>query len=1002
MKYAVKTIYGVSKSNYAGTPFEPLFGTGQGSGASPAAWLTLVVILMNTMDRIIPERMAFKSPDGKDIQERLMDAFVDDTSLGFTNDGTLAFPELTNRLREIVQTWEQLLHYSGGALNLKKCSWHILFWEWKSGRPVLRPIKENDNELRLYQGSDTQHTHPIQRTKVTDASRILGVYLSPNGDFSKQIQVLRDKAGAFAILLKSPRLSPTDIRIFHKTMYGPAMKYPLPAMAVDEEELNCIQTSVIPAMLQKLGINRNLPTAIRHGPTEFGGMALLDLRTELGIETIKYLRNAVYAQSATGLLIILTLKHLQQEAGIGEHLLECPDIHIPYLTPTWITSIRQYMSNHNLTITITDVSAPQLNRAGDSFIMTASHLARYSAIQQKDINLVRTYLQATFLSDLAAPDGKTITSTHLTGERASNFTSTTIWPRQETPTKAQQRLWRKYISSSYLRYPPHLLQRIGPPPPPAPVLDALLPTTQPSVSYPSLQAYITALPRTHRRLLSNYTQICGDQELWRAFRSRRRLQIISDGGLHETRGTFGWKIVTHHDIVLYQGSGPVDGPFELSNSTRCEIGGFAASLLLVTVISKYWGIRHQCKFHWIVDSTAAISKVSITIGKGPPPCKQPNKVDLLAFIAQLTKELRRPIKISWVKGHQDKHTPYEQLSRLSKLNVDVDILATNHRLHEKSQSSPNIDHLPSSRISIALNGLRLTSKIDTAIRYHVNGYHMRQYLQQKHSWSDSVWDSIDFYLFGRHFNQLTPAQQTGHMKVVHDQQHLGKRRLQQSTIKDPVLQLCPCCKVHPETQFHHLQCTANTERQAIFSVFKRSICTSDIHPVRYILSAGILHWLSTPDEPFRPSTSEFPSHHHDILLLAIEEQNHIGWHKAVLGYLGKTWQRAASLHMYNSEKGHDTTHGNNVILQILKALYAVTRSLWLSRNSSLHDAKDDVSRQIQSADSAEIRHYHAKPHLLPTGDQHYCESSLTRLLSSSPAVKRRWLRQIRQARATKL
>ena len=42
-------------------------------------------------------------------------------------------------------------------------------------------------------------------------------------------------------------------------------------------------------------------------------------------------------------------------------------------------------------------------------------------------------------------------------------------------------------------------------------------------------------------------------------------------------------------------------------------------------------------------------------------------------------------------------------------------MATNHRLHEKSQSSPNIDHLPSSSTSIAFNGLRLTSKIDTAI-----------------------------------------------------------------------------------------------------------------------------------------------------------------------------------------------------------------------------------------------------------------------------------------------
>ena len=36
MKYFVKTVYGISKENYEGTPFAPLFGTGQGSGASPA------------------------------------------------------------------------------------------------------------------------------------------------------------------------------------------------------------------------------------------------------------------------------------------------------------------------------------------------------------------------------------------------------------------------------------------------------------------------------------------------------------------------------------------------------------------------------------------------------------------------------------------------------------------------------------------------------------------------------------------------------------------------------------------------------------------------------------------------------------------------------------------------------------------------------------------------------------------------------------------------------
>ncbi len=38
--YTVKTMYGISEQSYSGTPFAPLFGTGQGSGASPSVWLT--------------------------------------------------------------------------------------------------------------------------------------------------------------------------------------------------------------------------------------------------------------------------------------------------------------------------------------------------------------------------------------------------------------------------------------------------------------------------------------------------------------------------------------------------------------------------------------------------------------------------------------------------------------------------------------------------------------------------------------------------------------------------------------------------------------------------------------------------------------------------------------------------------------------------------------------------------------------------------------------------
>jgi hypothetical protein len=55
------TVYGVLEASYNGTPFEPLFGTVQGSGASPAVWLTLVVLLLNTLEKVVPERIWFQS-----------------------------------------------------------------------------------------------------------------------------------------------------------------------------------------------------------------------------------------------------------------------------------------------------------------------------------------------------------------------------------------------------------------------------------------------------------------------------------------------------------------------------------------------------------------------------------------------------------------------------------------------------------------------------------------------------------------------------------------------------------------------------------------------------------------------------------------------------------------------------------------------------------------------------------------------------------------------------
>ena len=108
-------------------------------------------------------------------------------------------------------------------------------------------------------------------------------------DFGDHLRFLKNKANGFASRLMSPRLSATDVRIFHRTTYIPSMPYGFAAVATDKEALGTVQAHVVQAILKKLHVQSTIPTSIRHSPSEFGGLELHDRRTESGIESVKKL-----------------------------------------------------------------------------------------------------------------------------------------------------------------------------------------------------------------------------------------------------------------------------------------------------------------------------------------------------------------------------------------------------------------------------------------------------------------------------------------------------------------------------------------------------------------------------------------------------------------------------------------------------------------------------------------------------------------------------------------
>jgi hypothetical protein len=719
---------------------------------------------------------------------------------------------------------------------------------------------------------------------------------------------------------------------------------------------------------------------------------MYDLRTETGIEALKFLRHSIYSDTEPGQLIRINLQYSQLESGIGEPLLEYPSIYIPYLTPTWLLSVRQFMSRHNMSIVLSDPYTLLTRNKSDQFIMQQQHLSRYSTRQQSDINLVRIYLQATTLADLTNPDNpKAIRLSAIDGNRSEGWIDNPLWPRQHTPTKAQRRLWKRYLSSSYLRYIPYWKQ------PPTeiehqPVSTPLTERPSPPTSFDSLADYIATLPRTQRRLLNDMRQQATDLQVWRAFRSKAKIYIASDGGLDNTTGTHGWVISTKKH-ALFRGSGPVDGPPDTASSTRSELAGCAASILLVVCVARVWGLRHRSSFGWITDSRAAISRIQ-RYARRHRGRTMPNDADLLSLIASLMRELRRPFTPEWVKGHQDTLESYANLPFKARLNIDADFLATRYRQRGRLKSSIHTDHQHDQKVSILIQGVRLTSQIDASIRFHINGYHLRQYMQERHGWTDTTWADIDFGLFGQHFKRLRPNHRVTHMKRVHGQLPLGRRRHQQARTKDPTLELCPCCKQYAETSTHLLQCDKNPVHYKSLQQLRRDIVNNDTHPVRYLLIEGLEQWSHT--EQISSDISQFPTHLHLSIRDAMESQTNIGWEEALSGFLSTKWARLACCDMYNPDV-LDKGAGNHRMRECITAIYNHARRLWMARNEVLHSTDDEHQQSIRSVEIAEIKDMFSKPHLLRAGDRHYCERSMDKLIEGSASTRRKWLRRVRKS-----
>jgi hypothetical protein len=145
-------------------------------------------------------------------------------------------------------------------------------------------------------GSSTS-VSTIKRLDPNTAARTLGVFPSLTSELTEQIEVLKAKMDKLAGQLLTSSLSFDDVRVFYQSIYTPSIRYVFPALSIDEQHLEEIQTRSIEALLIRKGFNRHLPHQITHRPQAWGGLGILDINTEGGLSQIKELWHALCGDS---------------------------------------------------------------------------------------------------------------------------------------------------------------------------------------------------------------------------------------------------------------------------------------------------------------------------------------------------------------------------------------------------------------------------------------------------------------------------------------------------------------------------------------------------------------------------------------------------------------------------------------------------------------------------------------------------------------------------------
>ena len=1026
-KFYIKTKNGVSSSYYSFSEDLPVWGLGQGISWAGSCWQ----FTATSIERCLQKHCSgaeLESPmrDRKIIQ--FMKFFIDDTTK--ICNTTLHNYTLLEQTNVNMQKHFNFIVSTGGSLALDKCRFFFINFAFDSNHdPYMLSSQELPGDL-IITNIITGQTHSIRRVEPHEARKTLGCFVSPSHNQLPQIQDLKRIILEWKHSMTFSSLSPMLILQAYETVLKPKLIYRLSTTSLSFKQCEELVTLIRPLILNAHHIHRTFPKVILEAPSTYAGLNFIHFYDLQGYEKLKFLKFHLQNIDQTGDTMLLSLQYTQLIIGVETLFFNLPYDEYEFLTEvTWLKNLWEFIANKDLTLELNCDYAVPFQRDNDHFIMDILH-KHFSPLELSQINKIRISLQLLFLSDVASDNGRHILpdikygasyrqsklsfpvqtysktwlplwnkacmklENHLSSKPLGNWQCRHFsWITHVSPCKmyiCDRSIWYQQINSSTIYRPCSFLPSTTSATLPIDICSVARGIQIISTYSPNFQPIPKSSPSSYDtfNLFGSFVRT-NETEIIDAIRSNKA-RLCCDGSVLQRLGSFAYGLAqSGSDKLLFDQHAPVHGDLDQLSSTRCELMGILACIEYLKYLTHKYTFSEKHFIILLADNISALSSpykntTSIKFTFSPD-------MDIILHIKSLLKHLPFRIKFKHVKGHQDKHSSYADLSPLAKLNVQMDTKAKQFftspiNAPTYSLQSPS---LPGEMLSISDPHSRIVKDFGSNLRRHSTGHLAEAHMAKALNIPQYRLNLLDWKNFATLHKRQPRYIQSFLTKSIY--KHLPTTS-RQKRWKQVEAATCPLCSATDETPNHLYQCTHNdviTHRRKFLKDLRDELTSIGTDP---FIQRHLMRMLMQHCNKFDVSRIVTCNGNPEAVL-ALNEQAKIGIDNFLRGII--VWRLGAAQQLYLRSQRNFKSTGDTWTRKLIQFLFTSSHSVWTNRCTLVADQTDATFEQkIRNKCKSLLLALAKNPNRLPVTSRHLIRRKPTFTATSTIRALQAWTNRI--------